>query len=76
MSNPRYAMAVMIDEPSNGQYFGGEAAAPVFGRLMQGVLQLTGSVPDALPPAEAKPKTAEKNKTETAAPVIKKGAAA
>ena len=76
MSNPRYAMAVMIDEPSNGQYFGGEAAAPVFGRLMQGVLQLTGSVPDALPPAEAKPKTAEKNKKETAVPVIKKGAAA
>lgn len=66
VSNPRYAMAVMIDEPSAGKYYGGEVAAPVFGRLMQGVLQLMGVVPDDIPllaPASAPlpaPKTADK----------------
>lgn len=73
VSDPRYAMAVMIDEPGNGQYYGGEAAAPVFSHLMQGVLQLMGAVPDALPAVEAKPQTAEKSKTEK---TITKGAAA
>lgn len=53
MSNPRYAMAVMIDEPSEGKYYGGEVAAPVFGQLMQGVLQLMGEVPDDLQPPAA-----------------------
>jgi cell division protein FtsI (penicillin-binding protein 3) len=75
MSNPRYAMAVMIDEPSNGQYYGGEAAAPVFGHLMQGVLQLMGIVPDAIPSVDTKPQTAEKNKTNIENPAVK-GAAA
>ncbi|HNI37270.1 MAG TPA: penicillin-binding transpeptidase domain-containing protein, partial [Pseudomonadales bacterium] len=73
VSEPRYAMAVMIDEPSNGQYYGGEAAAPVFSHLMQGVLQLMGAVPDALPTQEAKPQTVDKAKTEK---MTVKGAAA
>lgn len=75
VSDPRYAMAVMIDEPSNGQYYGGEAAAPVFSHLMQGVLQLMGVVPDAIPPVDTKPQTAEKNKTNLEKPTMK-GAAA
>lgn len=73
VSEPRYAMAVMIDEPSNGQYYGGEAAAPVFSHLMQGVLQLMGAVPDAMPTQEAKPQTVDKAKTEK---MTVKGAAA
>lgn len=66
VSNPRYAMAVMIDEPSAGKYYGGEVAAPVFGQLMQGVLQLMGVVPDDIPllapaaPQLPASKTAEK----------------
>lgn len=63
VSNPRYAMAVMIDEPSSGKYYGGEVAAPVFSQLMQGVLQLMGTVPDDLQPVMPVPttqKTAEK----------------
>jgi cell division protein FtsI (penicillin-binding protein 3) len=61
VSDPRYAMAVMIDEPSSGKYYGGEVAAPVFGQLMQGVLQLMGIVPDDLqPPVPAVQKTADK----------------
>jgi len=32
-SNPRLIVAVMIDEPGNGQYYGGQVAAPVFSRV-------------------------------------------
>ncbi len=33
VSNPRLIVAVMIDEPSNGDYYGGLVAAPVFSRV-------------------------------------------
>jgi len=46
-SSPRLVIAVMIDEPSNGQYYGGAVAAPVFARVMEGALRLTGVPPDA-----------------------------
>jgi cell division protein FtsI (penicillin-binding protein 3) len=46
-SGPRLVIAVMIDEPSNGQYYGGAVAAPVFARVMEGALRLTGAPPDA-----------------------------
>jgi cell division protein FtsI (penicillin-binding protein 3) len=59
ISDPRYAMAVMVDNPSAGKYYGGEVAAPVFSQLMQGVLQLMGEVPDDLPSATPE-KTADK----------------
>lgn len=55
VSDPRYVIAVMIDEPRSGKYYGGEVAAPVFARLMQGVLHLMGAVPDSLQPQEAIP---------------------
>jgi len=32
-SNPRLIVAVMIDEPDNGQYYGGQVAAPVFSKV-------------------------------------------
>lgn len=60
VSDPRYAMAVMIDEPASGKYYGGEVAAPVFSQLMQGVLQLMGAVPDDLQPPVPAQKTADK----------------
>jgi len=47
VSSPRLVIAVMIDEPSNGQYYGGAVAAPVFARVMEGALRLTGVPPDA-----------------------------
>ena len=46
-SNPRLILAVMIDEPSDGRYYGGEVAAPVFSRVMEGALRLKGVPPDA-----------------------------
>jgi len=39
-SSPRLIVAVMINEPSNGQYYGGLVAAPVFSNVMGGALRL------------------------------------
>jgi len=47
VSNPRLVIAVMIDEPSNGQYYGGAVAAPVFARVMEGALRIADVAPDA-----------------------------
>jgi cell division protein FtsI (penicillin-binding protein 3) len=46
-SNPRLVVAVMIDEPTAGQYYGGAVAAPVFSRVMGAALQMQGVPPDA-----------------------------
>lgn len=46
-SNPRLVVAVMIDEPTAGQYFGGTVAAPVFSRIVEGSLRSMGVAPDA-----------------------------
>ena len=47
VSDPRLVVAVMIDEPSAGQYYGGEVAAPVFAQVMAGSLRTLGVAPDA-----------------------------
>lgn len=47
VSSPRIIVAVMIDEPSAGQYYGGTVAAPVFSRVMGEALRLLGVAPDA-----------------------------
>ena len=47
VSNPRLVVAVMIDEPSAGKYFGGEVAAPVFSSVIGGALRIMGVAPDA-----------------------------
>ncbi|HOZ63179.1 MAG TPA: penicillin-binding protein 2 [Burkholderiaceae bacterium] len=46
VDNPRIVVAVMIDEPSNGKYFGGDVAAPVFPETVQQSLRLLGVQPD------------------------------
>jgi len=46
-SDPRLVVAVMIDEPSAGVYFGGDVAAPVFSQVMAGSLRAFGVEPDA-----------------------------
>jgi len=43
---PRIAVAVMIDEPRNGKYFGGDVAAPVFSQTVQQTLKVLGIAPD------------------------------
>jgi len=46
IERPRIVVAVMIDEPSNGVYFGGDVAAPVFSQTVQQSLRLLGVQPD------------------------------
>jgi cell division protein FtsI (penicillin-binding protein 3) len=48
-SDPRFAMVVMVDEPRNGKYYGGQIAAPVFSKVMSGALRLMAIPPDDLP---------------------------
>ncbi len=47
-SNPRLAMVVMLNEPSAGEFYGGQVAAPVFSKIMAGALRLLNIAPDAL----------------------------
>jgi len=47
-SAPRLAAAVIIDEPSGTQYYGGDVAAPVFAAVMAGALRLMAIAPDDL----------------------------
>ncbi len=47
-SNPRMVMVVVVDEPRNGKFYGGQVAAPVFSRVMAGALRLLNISPDAM----------------------------
>ena len=47
VSSPRLVVAVMIDEPGAGDYYGGLVAAPVFSAVMGGALRVLGVTPDA-----------------------------
>lgn len=48
VSEPRIAVSVVIDEPSEGGFYGGVVAAPVFSRVMAGSLRLLNVRPDNL----------------------------
>ena len=48
-SAPRLVVAVVINEPRNGKYYGGQVAAPVFSKVMTGALRLLNVAPDAEP---------------------------
>ncbi|MGO2234822.1 MAG: peptidoglycan D,D-transpeptidase FtsI family protein [Marinomonas sp.] len=45
-TNPRLAMVVMINDPKGREYYGGEVAAPVFSRVMEGALTTLNIYPD------------------------------
>jgi cell division protein FtsI (penicillin-binding protein 3) len=57
VSAPRLVLAIMIDEPSAGQHYGGAVAAPVFAQVMQGTLRLLNVPHDA--PLDAPPEGEE-----------------
>ncbi|WP_202300648.1 peptidoglycan glycosyltransferase FtsI [Dryocola clanedunensis] len=52
-SNPRFALVVVLNNPSNGAYYGGAVAAPVFSQIMGDVLRLENIKPDGLAPGDA-----------------------
>ena len=46
IEKPRIVVAVMIDEPRGGSYYGGDVAAPVFCATVQQTLRIMGLQPD------------------------------
>ena len=46
VDNPRFAMAVVIYDPTRGSYYGGLVAGPVFHNVMEGALRLMDVPPD------------------------------
>lgn len=46
IDKPRIIVAVMVDEPSAGKYYGGDVAAPVFSTTVQQTLRMLGVQPD------------------------------
>ncbi|NRF71523.1 penicillin-binding protein 2 [Aquincola sp. S2] len=46
IDKPRIIVAVMVDEPGNGVYYGGAVAAPVFSQVVQQTLRMLGVPPD------------------------------
>ncbi|MGR9114171.1 MAG: peptidoglycan D,D-transpeptidase FtsI family protein [Gammaproteobacteria bacterium] len=44
--DPKVIIAVMVDEPSAGKYYGGLVAAPIFSKVMAGTLRVLGVAPD------------------------------
>jgi cell division protein FtsI (penicillin-binding protein 3) len=49
VEKPRLVMVVMVDEPSAGEYYGGQVAAPVFSKVMSGALRILNIPPDFAP---------------------------
>jgi cell division protein FtsI (penicillin-binding protein 3) len=47
MSNPRFVIAVMIDEPTSGQHYGGQVAAPTFAAVATNALRAMNVPPDS-----------------------------
>ena len=46
INDPRIVVAVMVDEPGKGVYYGGAVAAPVFSQVVQQTLRLLNVPPD------------------------------
>lgn len=46
VSKPRIVVAVMVDEPTAGVYYGGKVAGPVFSQVTAQTLRLLGVAPD------------------------------
>ena len=47
ISQPRISVAVMIDEPTGGSYYGGDVAAPVFSTIVGETLRTLNVLPDS-----------------------------
>ena len=45
LAAPRLALTVVIDEPRNGEYYGGRVAGPVFAEIMREALRLLNIAP-------------------------------
>jgi len=59
VSNPRLVMAVVIDEPTQNGYYGGQVAAPVFQEVMSNALRILDIAPDDLPALQVQSKVVD-----------------
>ena len=57
ITQPRIIVAVMVDEPNAGKWYGGDVAAPVFSQVVQQTLRMMGVPPDL----EVKPQIVTKD---------------
>lgn len=48
VSNPKIAVVVVLNDPKGDYYYGGETAAPTFGRIMRQTLRILNVAPDAV----------------------------
>ncbi|WP_032091874.1 peptidoglycan glycosyltransferase FtsI [Necropsobacter rosorum] len=48
ISDPRYALIVLINDPKAGQYYGGAVSAPVFSSIMGYALRTNNVTPDGI----------------------------
>jgi len=58
LENPRIVVVAVISEPKTGKYYGGEVAAPVFGRVAESALRLL-EVPPNIDPSATQVASAE-----------------
>nr|WP_273381805.1 penicillin-binding transpeptidase domain-containing protein [Actinobacillus porcinus] len=49
VTDPRFALVILIDEPKAGQYYGGAVSAPVFSAIMGAALRAYNITPDGVP---------------------------
>jgi cell division protein FtsI (penicillin-binding protein 3) len=47
VSDPRFIVAVMLDEPQGAKYYGGDVGGPVFSSVMGAALRMMSVAPDA-----------------------------
>jgi len=74
--NPRIAMAVVVDTPSEGSRYGGLTAGPVFSEMGAGIMRLLGVPPDPALLDKPKARVAEtKPEEEEAAPPLSRDGA-
>ena len=64
-SKPKIAAVVVIEAPAGAEYYGGEVAAPVFSRVINGAMRILDVAPDDLAPlmhANQEPTLADEGK--------------
>ena len=48
IADPRFVMAISIDDPKSQDYYGGQIAAPVFADVMDDVMRIYNIPPDKI----------------------------
>lgn len=54
VTDPRFALVILIDDPKAGEYYGGAVSAPIFSAIMEKALRAYNVSPDAEPDKELK----------------------